>query len=638
MTEISIKNLHKYFGTEHLLRGVDFEVNTGDRVALLGNNGSGKTTIIKIINKEIPYDEGTVSVAGGRIIGILDQMPNYPADMTVYQVLKSIFSEVDELEQQLKTLENLMATGDEVAVKKYGEVLSSFEALGGYTLDSTIAKVCNGLNISEQMQNMLFSSLSGGEKTRINLARIILLKPDILLLDEPTNHLDIESLEWFENYLNEYQGTIVIISHDRYFLDRVVDRVVEIENGVASSYEGNYTEFQLQKEQRQEQLLNQVKNETKRIKQLESAARRMRDWAQYSKNPGLHKKAAAMETRLAKMKESAIEFHRSNWQIKSSFKTDERSSNELFEIVNVTKKYDERVLFSDLNFSVRKGDRLAIVGANDTGKTTLINLLLGQNSPDEGYVKKGAYVRYSLLEQHVKFECDENSVLTEMMNSLIIDENKARSILGKFYFRGDDVFKTVGNLSGGEKSRLRLAILMQGGINLLILDEPTNHLDINSREWLEESLEDFSGSLIFVSHDRYFISRFANRFLNLAVEETYTFEGNYEEYLNYRERLKTVEHLNSISSVKRKEQAPAKKVDKPKGFNPKNIEKKITKLEKEIEGLQARLDEVTDEMEANSADFLFLQKLVKESDELENQILEKMMEVEGYTEELNQYN
>jgi len=613
MVEISVKGLHKYYGANHILKGLSFEIYKGENVGLLGKNGAGKTTLFKILAGIENYEEGSVNIAADSIVGVLDQIPEYPASYTVTDVLKTAFDRIFQLKAEMRELEKkLELNPDPADVKRYGAIQTEFEASGGYTIDSSIAKVCNGLGISEDMQKKPFSLLSGGEKTRVNLARIILQNTDILLLDEPTNHLDIHSVEWLEEYIGQYKGTVVVISHDRYFLDKVINRAIEIEDGKADFYDGNYSYYIQEKERRYEQKLAQYEQEQKKIKQLEEAARRMHEWAKSADNPGLHKRAFAIEKRIEKMEK--IEKPRKEKQISVAFQGKGFAGNDVIVIKNLSKSYGEEWILSNVNLNVKKDDRIALIGGNGCGKTTLLKIITGEVEADTGIVKIGNSVKYAFLPQIVTFSYPEYSVLDTMKHEMEMSEEMARNRLAAFHFRGEEVFKQVGSLSGGEKSRLRLCILMQNDINLLILDEPTNHLDIASREWIEEAVAGFEGTILFVSHDRYFINKFANRIWELKDGSITDYYGDYASYSKWKTKN---DEVSKVPASKKKDNSLNEYYKKKK---EKEALKKEKEYEKRIMQLEERVNAIENEMEQASSDYERLNSLFAEKEELLREI------------------
>ena len=544
MIDISVTGLVKSFDLEKkILDGLTFQIDSGERVGLLGKNGAGKTTLFKIITGELDYDAGEVMVAPDRRVGLISQIPVYPEGYTVEDVLHSAFSRVSDMHREMKELERRMEQGDssQTTLDHYGELSMRFEGLGGYDTDTTVNKVANGLSIPAAMRTQPFDSLSGGEKTRVNLGRLILEDTDILLLDEPTNHLDLHATEWLEEYISRFPGTVVTISHDRYFLDRTVTRVVEVLDGKAEFYSGNYSFYAVEKERRYQERMKQYLKEQAKIEQLAKAAEQMHLWA-FMGNDALHKRAFSMEKRIERMK--TTDRPTKERRLDARFTGREFEGDEVLQVKNVAKSFDDRTLFQDISLRVEGGERIALVGDNGTGKTTFLSLIVGEEMPDAGRIRTGPAVRTAYLPQIIRFDHPErNLVDTLLYAKKNITPQSARNQLAAYEFQGEDVFKSVSVLSGGELSRLRLCILMDEAVNFLILDEPTNHLDIASREWIEEAVEAFDGTLLFVSHDRYFINRFATRVWELSEGTLTDYPMSFARYraLKEEEKPKTEE-------------------------------------------------------------------------------------------------
>lgn len=469
MIEIAVKDLEKYYGANHVLKGATFEVMQGERLGLLGKNGSGKTTLFKIVAGLEKCDGGALMMRKGASVGMLDQIPQYPEGFTAYDVLYTAFEELHQVHAQMKEIERLMSegnTGDEL-LKKYGRLQHAFEAQNGYLIEECIAKACTGLKINSNMSSTAFNNLSGGEKTRVMLGRIILQNPDILLLDEPTNHLDLSSVEWLEDFLEEYKGTMMIISHDRYFLDRVVNRIVELVDGKAELYEGNYTYYAGEKEERYLSQLQKYEQEQKKIRQLEAAAKRMHEWAKMADNPAMYKRAFSIEKRIERMEKTDKPVKEQG--MKTLFNENEFSGNDVISVRDVIKGFSEVKVLNGVNFTVRKGEMVAVLGDNGSGKSTLIRIITGELEPERGFAKTGESIRYAYLPQHVTFEEPELSILDTVRNALKVSEGNARELLARYKYRKDDIYKTVKNLSGGEKSRLRLCIQMQNNVTCCFL-------------------------------------------------------------------------------------------------------------------------------------------------------------------------
>jgi ATPase subunit of ABC transporter with duplicated ATPase domains len=499
LIDISVHELDKYYGANHVLNSISFEIYTGEKVGLLGRNGSGKTTLFKVIAEDEPYDGGTLSKASGKKVEILAQIPVFPENDTVDDILRSSFKEVTEVYEAMKIIEG---RADPAALKRYGRLMEEYERLGGYDVEVKIDKICTGMDISEAMRESLFRLLSGGEKTRVNLARILLRESDILLLDEPTNHLDLPSLAWLENFVREYKGTIVLISHDRVFLDNTITRIIEIEAGKAHFYSGNFTWYA---EEKQNKLISQserYERQQKEIKRLEDRAKWFLANDRFTiKHHRMYKRIEQME----KVDKPVI-----SKKMTEDFKSGGHAAKEVVFFESVYKSYRSNVLLNDVNLSIGRNDRIALIGANGCGKTTLMKLITGEEPCDSGLVKVSSNIKIAYMSQIIIFEDENATVLETLRNTTGFTEEKARSVLVKFRFKATDIIKKVGNLSGGEKSRLKLCLLMQDQVNFLLLDEPTNHLDIESREWFEEAVSNFNGTMLFISHDRFFLNKFAS--------------------------------------------------------------------------------------------------------------------------------
>ena len=617
MIDISVTNLVKEFEVgSKILDRLTFQVDSGERVGLLGPNGCGKTTLLRILTGVMDYDEGEVVIAPGKRVGLISQIPVYPAGYTVEDVLDDAFADLHAMEREMTQLGETMGQGeDQAAMARYDKLTAAFQAGGGYEMDTNKNKVCNGLSISAQMRQRPFDKLSGGEKTRVNLGRLILEDTDILLLDEPTNHLDLRATEWLEEYLEKFKGTVLTVSHDRYFLDKVVDRVIEIQEGKAEFYSGNYSFYAVEKERRFEERQRQYEKEQAKIQQLEKAAEQLRTWA-YSGMDKTFKRAQSMEKRIERMR--VTDRPKKARKMEVRFGEREFRGDEVLTIKHLKKSFGSRTLFDDVNLEVAGGERIALLGDNGTGKSTLIKILMGEESPDEGKLRLGPTVKIGYLPQIIHFDHPERSLVDTMIYDLDCTAQTARNRLAAFQFRGEDVFKPVSALSGGEQSRLRLCMLMDAKINLLILDEPTNHLDIQSREWIEEAVEEYEGNLLFVSHDRYFIDRFATRIWMLEGGHITDFKGTYQEYLAMRQRQKN----QPQPAAQVQAQAPKEKKEKPKRpGGTKNLEKEVAAAERAVAKAEERMFDLTQEMEAAAADYLKLQDLYEQKEALEEEIL-----------------
>lgn len=523
---IKAEKITKNFGGHPLFQELTVDIHAGEHVAIVGNNGCGKTTLLKMMAEEEAVDTGRIIKAKGSRVGFLHQIPNYP-DMTVYDVMYEAFDKLNHIQKNMKQLEQQMATSDDLEslLKKYGTLQEQFEANDGYILDSKISYVSTGLGITHLVEEN-FEQLSGGEKTKVTLCKILLQEPDILLLDEPTNHLDLHAIEWLEKYLQQFKGTVIVVSHDRQFMNHVVTKVIEIEDGQAWVSHGNYDAFLQAKEDKYAREFSQYQEQQKKIKKIRDAIRRLRQWANEASppNPDLYRKAKVMERMLERMEK--VKKPRVQKKMKLQLTASERSGKEVAQFYDVAKSYD-RLLFKEVTFDVYWQDTLAIIGENGAGKSTLLKMLLGEEQSDEGIVELGSSVKIGYLAQHL-IEADPEARLIDVFRSeLMMTEPEARHILAQFLFYGADVFKKFKNMSGGERMRLKLAQLMQQEINLLILDEPTNHLDIESREVLEENLEQFEGTIIAISHDRYFLQKLFDRIVWIEKQRAIVHEGDY---------------------------------------------------------------------------------------------------------------
>ena len=614
MIDIAISGLVKEFEVgKKILDGLTFQVDSGERVGLLGKNGCGKTTLLRILTGQLDWDEGEVVLPPDKRVGLISQIPVYPAGYTVEDVLDTAFRPLREMEEEMEQLAARMERGEDPALlRRYDQLTAAFEAGGGYDTDTRKNKVCSGLQIGPGMREQLFDRLSGGEKTRVNLGRLILEDTDILLLDEPTNHLDLKATEWLEEYLDKFKGTVLAVSHDRWFLDRVVDRVIEIQEGKAEFYSGNYSFYVVEKERRYQEKLKQYEKEQAKIQQLEKAAEQLRIWA-YSGNDKIFKRAQSMEKRIERMRTTDRPTRERKMEVR--FGEREFRGDEVLTIKGLSKSFGQRALFSGVDLEVVGGERIALLGDNGTGKSTLIKILMAEEGPDEGKIRMGPTVKIGYLPQIIHFDHPERSLLDTMLYELDCTAQTARNRLASFKFRGEDVFKPVSALSGGEQSRLRLCMLMDEKINLLILDEPTNHLDIQSREWIEEAVEEYEGNLLFVSHDRYFIDRFATRVWVLEDGQVTDFRGSYGEYRAARER-------KQAQAVPAPAAAPAEKKEKPRRpGGTKNLEKEVAAAERAVAKAEEQMYELGLQIEEAASNYLKLQELYEQREALEEEIL-----------------
>ena len=618
MIDVSVRDLVKSFDLEkRILDGLTFQIDSGERVGLLGKNGAGKTTLFKILTGELDYDSGEIAIASGCRLGLISQIPVYPALYTVEDVLRSAFARMDRLHVEMEALARRMAQGDDSAetLKRYGDLAARFEGLGGYDTDTAVNKVANGLNIPPAMRQQLFDSLSGGEKTRVNLGRLILEDTDILLLDEPTNHLDLQATEWLESYLDKFRGTVLTISHDRYFLDRTVKRIIEIADGKASFYSGNYSFYAIEKERRYQEQLKQYEKERSKIAQLEKSAEQLRMFA-FKGMDKTYRRAISMERRIERMR--TTEKPTKAKKLDARFASREFRGDEVLQIRGVSKSFADRKLFDEVYLRMEPGERIALLGENGTGKTTLLNMIMDCETPDSGSIRRGPSILTAYLPQIIRFSHPERSMVDTMCyEKKGMTATSARNRLAAYDFTGEDVFKSVSVLSGGELSRLRLCMLMDEEINFLILDEPTNHLDIDSREWIEEAVESFDGTLLFVSHDRYFIKRFATRIWELENGTITDYPMGFDRY-------------RAVKAAEKPAAAPAPSVKKGdtrtgRGNRAQQAAKKqLTICESTITSLEAEITQLNEEMTVCGSNADKVNELYSKITELEEKLAGEM--------------
>lgn len=611
MIDIQVKNLTKFFVIgENLLDGLSFDIQEGERVAILGRNGCGKTTLFKILTGEMDYDEGEVYVNPNKKLGLISQIPKFPDGYTVEDVLRSAYRELEQIRRKMERLEKEMASGDEAVLRQYDDLSNRFTTGGGYDMDVEVDKICNGLGITPQQRSQDFASLSGGEKTRMNLARLLLEKTDILLLDEPTNHLDLHSVEWLEEYIRGFKGTVLAISHDRFFLDQVAQRIIEISDGHAEFYSGNYSFYMDEKQARFDLQMKQYQQEQAKLKQLGYTLERMKGWG--INNRTLYRRAMSIQHRMERIEKTKRPTK--DKTMKASFGEKDFSGDVVFTVKHMEKHFGTRELFSNVDLRVEGGERIALLGDNGTGKSTFLKCLMGEED-FTGKIQFGPTVKWGYLPQIIHFDHPERSLYDTMLYEKNCTPQTARDRLGMFLFSGEDVFKTVGTLSGGEQSRLRLCMLMDEKINLLILDEPTNHLDIASREWVEAAIEEFEGALLFVSHDRYFIEKFAERIWELEDGTIRDYPCGYAKYRSMKEFEKLSKPVPA---------APVKeKKEKPKG-GTKDAEKLVRKLEREIQKQEQTIADLDSAIEAAAADYQELTRLLGEKEAAEEVLMDLM--------------
>lgn len=627
MIVLSANNLTKTYGTDVIIDKASFHLNAGDKVGIIGRNGAGKTTLLNMLTGELPCDEGEFFVSQNMRIGYLKQRDNFSSEGTVLEEIEGIFSGLRELENEIAELSDKVAENphDTGLINRLDELQHRFDREGGYTYKSEMIGILNSMAFDESFYNKKISSLSGGERTRLALAALLLEKPDILLLDEPTNHLDIGTLKWLEQYLEAYRGTIMIVSHDRYFLDRTVNRIFEVEKHKVYSYQGKYSDYAAQKKLRRETELRAYNNQQREIARQEEMIRRMKQRG----TEHLAKRAASREKRLDMLER--IERPESEMgKMKINFKENFPSGGDVIMAENLEKSFgrgtEHRELFHGVNLDIKRGERICILGPNGVGKTTLLRVLLGELTPDAGYLKIGHNVAFGYYDQGQLLLSDANTVLEELKESYrLYTDTEMRSILGRFLFRGEEVFLPVGSLSGGEKARLSLLKLMLSGANTLILDEPTNHLDIESKEVFEEALMEFPGTVIVVSHDRYFLQRIPTRILELTQDGVIEYLGRYDYYLEKKSQgISAKKYFSKVQEKPTGDAAQQRRLKKEREAEERRRARLSEKLETEISELEDKISELEQNLckPENMSDYELLARLGAEREETEKRLAE----------------
>lgn len=668
MFELSLIGVKKYMDATLVLKNISFQVYPGEKVGIVGVNGGGKSTILKLIagieqmnyypgypqTSSYGYDEGFVCLPREATCAYLEQIPQYEDGVKVIDVLKLAFEEVYSIENKMRELEEKMKFLEddnlEKALKQYSALVELYEVKGGYNTEEKLSKICMGLKLDENFLNKEFNLLSGGEKTTVVLGKLLIDNPDILLLDEPTNHLDMESIEWLEAYLKSYNGIVIIVSHDRYFLDNVVTKIIEIEDMESETYKGNYSDFARQKEENMLEQFHQYREQQKEIKAIQNTIKELRDWANRVDNNKFFKRSASLQKKLDKMKSSDTKsdssyrtrgqyvrtekpkFERNS--MKLNFKKTERSGNETIKAEGLSKAFEDKVIFKDVDLLINFGERVALIGPNGSGKTTFLKMLLGEEEPDDGVVDLGANVKVAYLPQKITFKNEELTVLECFREDISILEGKAREYLSKFMFYGKSVFKKVKHLSGGEKIRLKLGKLLYEDVNLLILDEPTNHLDIDSIETFEGALEEFKGTVFFISHDRYFINKIGERVVAIEDNGFKSYPGNYDYYKGVKEELKLKAINEDIAKLEKgkksknnNESKKSKKVKEPTNIDEtKKKETEKAKVETRVENLEREIQEIDLVMADSKIHYEELNKLYSKKEELSEE-LDGVMEI-----------
>ena len=598
---LSCNNISKSFGTDVIIKSCSFNIEDHEKAAIVGINGAGKSTLLKIITGIEPADTGLVTLAKDKTLGYLSQQQNLNSDNTIYDELLSVKQYILDMEAQLRSIENQMKSADDTALetlmKKYSDLNHEFELNNGYAYKSEITGVLKGLGFAEEDFTLNVNTLSGGQKTRVALGRLLLSKPDIILLDEPTNHLDMESISWLENYLLNYSGAVLIVAHDRYFLDKIVSKIIELDNGNATVFSGNYTDYASKKAILRNMQLKEYLNQQREIKHQEEVITKLK---QFNREKSI-KRAESREKMLNKM-EFVDKPEILNDKMDIKLEPNVISGNDVLTVDNLTKGFDGTVLFDNICFQIKRGERVALIGSNGTGKTTILKLINGIIPADSGSIYLGAKVNIGYYDQEHHVLDPDNTIFDEIRDAYPdLNNTQIRNTLAAFLFTNEDVFKYIKDLSGGERGRVSLAKLMLSNANFLILDEPTNHLDITSKEILENALNSYTGTVLFVSHDRYFINSTATRIIELANKTVVNYIGNYDYYLEKKDILGAKPITNNTS--KSSSSAISKlnwQEEKVKQAQQKKIKNELKRTEERMALIEAEIEEL-DNMYADPA-------------------------------------
>ena len=624
---LSCNNISKSFGTDVIIKSCSFNIEDHEKAAIVGINGAGKSTLLKIITGIEPADTGLVTLAKDKTLGYLAQQQNLGSDNTIYDELLSVKQYILDMEKELRFIEKRMNTADgdelENLMKKYSDLNHRFEMENGYAYKSEITGVLKGLGFSEEDFTLNVNTLSGGQKTRVALGRLLLAKPDIILLDEPTNHLDMESIRWLENYLLNYNGAVLIVAHDRYFLDKIVSKIIELDNGVATVFSGNYTDYAAKKAILRNMKLKEYLNQQREIKHQEDVITKLK---QFNREKSI-KRAESREKMLDKI-EIVDKPQELNDKMNIKLEPNVVSGNDVLTISGLSKSFDDVTLFDNIDIEIKRGERVALIGNNGTGKTTILKLINGIIEPDSGSIYLGAKVNIGYYDQEHHVLDPDKTIFDEIRDAYPdLNNTQIRNTLAAFLFTNEDVFKYIRDLSGGEKGRVSLAKLMLSNANFLILDEPTNHLDIVSKEILENALNNYTGTVLFVSHDRYFINAAATRIIELSNKTVVNYIGNYDYYLEKRDIL-SAKPINTVSSadIEHAKKAADSKAswqeEKVKQAQLKKIKNELKRTEKRIANIEERIDKL-DNMYADpaiSSDTAKLMEIHTEKEELSKEL------------------
>ena len=624
---LSCNNISKSFGTDVIIKSCSFNIEDHEKAAIVGINGAGKSTLLKIITGIEPADTGLVTLAKDKTLGYLAQQQNLGSDNTIYDELLSVKQYILDMEKELRSIEKRMNTADgdelENLMKKYSDLNHRFEMENGYAYKSEITGVLKGLGFSEEDFTLNVNTLSGGQKTRVALGKLLLAKPDIILLDEPTNHLDMESIRWLENYLLNYNGAVLIVAHDRYFLDKIVSKIIELDNGVATVFSGNYTDYAAKKAILRNMKLKEYLNQQREIKHQEDVITKLK---QFNREKSI-KRAESREKMLDKI-EIIDKPQELNDKMNIKLEPNVVSGNDVLTISGLSKSFDDVTLFDNIDIEIKRGERVALIGNNGTGKTTILKLINGIIEPDSGSIYLGAKVNIGYYDQEHHVLDPDKTIFDEIRDAYPdLNNTQIRNTLAAFLFTNEGVFKYIRDLSGGEKGRVSLAKLMLSNANFLILDEPTNHLDIVSKEILENALNNYTGTVLFVSHDRYFINAAATRIIELSNKTVVNYIGNYDYYLEKRDIL-SAKPINTVSSadIEHAKKAADSKAswqeEKIKQAQLKKIKNELKRTEERIANIEERIDKL-DNMYADpaiSSDTAKLMEIHTEKEELSKEL------------------
>lgn len=637
---LACSHVDKKFNDVPLFSNVTFHINEMERVALVGSNGAGKTTLLRIIAGELTADSGEITTAKDKTIGYLPQQLGYHSENSIYEELLEVKSEIVDLDRSIRNMEEQMqhVSGKDLEslLEKYHRLQTEFEAKDGYACKSQIMGIINGLGFGRKDMEQCINTLSGGQRTRVALGKLLLLEPDLLILDEPTNHLDLPSIQWLENYLSSYKGGVMIVSHDRYFLDRIAEKVVEIENGKAVSFTGNYSVYAEKKEQLRHTQLKEYENYIRNVKHQEEVIEKLRS---FNREKSI-KRAESREKMLEKMTpvEKPVEAQKT---MHFELTPEKTSGNDVLYVDDFSKSFGEKHLFEHISFDIHRGERAAIIGKNGTGKTTLLKILCELEAADSGIAKLGTNVEIGYYDQEHNVLHDDKTIFDEIHDDYPdLNNTRIRNVLAAFLFTGDDVYKKISLLSGGEKGRVSLAKLMLSKANFLLLDEPTNHLDIESKEILEEALNQYTGTVLYVSHDRYFINKTATRIMELTEHKLLSYQGNYSYYLEKKETMEKI-YLDAVdpSSPEQKTESEAKinwKEQKEREAYRRKIENNYKNAENKIQDLEEQIEKIDEEtaLPEYASDVAKLTELTRKKDALEAELNTALTEWETYAEEL----